>query len=81
MRYDFNKQLADTSRRYTFFAPQDSAWETLHVHQPSVYKKMFMSDFAYHVSYNYQYFDIIKENYLMEVNFFRQSKFWKDTLW
>ncbi|OXU31746.1 hypothetical protein TSAR_014061, partial [Trichomalopsis sarcophagae] len=48
MSHGFNERLGDPSMRFTFFAPQDKAWQDLHIMQPSVYKKMFMSDFAYH---------------------------------
>lgn len=51
MQYDFNNQLNDPKQRYTYFAPQDKAWKTLEVMQPSIHKKMFMQDFAYHVSH------------------------------
>uniref|UniRef100_A0ABD2VU11 FAS1 domain-containing protein n=1 Tax=Trichogramma kaykai TaxID=54128 RepID=A0ABD2VU11_9HYME len=49
MRHDFNSLLGNEKERYTFFAPQDRAWQHLQVMQPSLHKKMFMADFAYHV--------------------------------
>lgn len=50
MKQNFNELLGDPKKRYTFFAPSDKAWQTLQILQPSVYKKLFMDDFAYHVS-------------------------------
>lgn len=46
----FNDQLNNTQRRFTYFVPRDRAWQKTQYDYPSVYKKLFMKDFAYHVS-------------------------------
>lgn len=46
----FNSQLNDTQRRFTYFVPRDYAWNRLQIDYPSLHKKLFMRDFAYHVS-------------------------------
>lgn len=46
----FNEQLDDKNRRFTYFVPRDYAWQKLELEYPSTYKKLFMRDFAYHVS-------------------------------
>ncbi|XP_055908400.1 fasciclin-1 isoform X3 [Eupeodes corollae] len=45
---DFNVQLNNTQRRYTFFVPRDMAWQKTQFDYPSAHKKLFMRDFAYH---------------------------------
>lgn len=47
---EFNTQLNDTSRRFTYFVPRDWAWESTSKEFPSTHKKLFMPAFAYHVS-------------------------------
>ncbi|XP_043464800.1 fasciclin-1 isoform X2 [Leptopilina heterotoma] len=47
---DFNSQLSDTNKRFTFFAPKDSAWKATQITYPSTYKKLFMDDFSYHAT-------------------------------
>ncbi|XP_051171468.1 fasciclin-1 isoform X2 [Leptopilina boulardi] len=47
---DFNSQLSDTNKRFTFFAPKDAAWKHTQVDFPSTYKKLFMDDFSYHAT-------------------------------
>ncbi|XP_063703463.1 fasciclin-1 isoform X2 [Culicoides brevitarsis] len=44
----FNAQLNDTQRRFTYFVPRDYAWNRLQIDYPSLHKKLFMRDFAYH---------------------------------
>lgn len=46
----FNPQLNDTKRRFTYFVPRDKAWQKAELEYPSQHKKLFMKDFAYHVS-------------------------------
>lgn len=46
----FNAQLNDTTRRFTYFVPRDYAWTTTEINFPSTHKKLFMPEFAYHVS-------------------------------
>lgn len=48
-RNRFNEQLNGTTARYTYFVPRDRAWKSLENEYPSVYKKLFMPDFSYHV--------------------------------
>lgn len=50
MRSGFNTQLNDTTRRFTYFVPRDWAWQQTEIEFPSTHKKLFMQDFAYHVS-------------------------------
>ncbi|XP_043288919.1 fasciclin-1 isoform X3 [Venturia canescens] len=45
---DFNNQLNDTKKRFTYFVPRDSAWEIARISIPSTYKKLFMPQFNYH---------------------------------
>lgn len=45
----FNNQLNNTQRRFTYFVPRDKAWQKIAIDFPSVHKKLFMKDFAYHV--------------------------------
>lgn len=49
---DFNLQLNDTRRRFTYFVPRDWAWQQTQTEFPSTHKKLFMPDFYYHVSGN-----------------------------
>lgn len=46
----FNAQLNDTTRRFTYFVPRDWAWQQTEIEFPSTHKKLFMPEFAYHVS-------------------------------
>ncbi|XP_011502138.1 PREDICTED: fasciclin-1 [Ceratosolen solmsi marchali] len=66
MRHNFNDQLNDGKNRYTFFAPQDRAWQNLHIMQPSVYKKMFMPEFAYHTKQILERHLIVGEAFTMK---------------
>lgn len=47
-RHNFNDQLNDTTKRFTYFAPRDYAWNVAEISYPSTMKKLFMSDYAYH---------------------------------
>ncbi|XP_024946064.1 fasciclin-1 isoform X4 [Cephus cinctus] len=47
-RRDFNEQLSDTTKRFTYFVPRDYAWKNAEISYPSAYKKLFMPDFSYH---------------------------------
>lgn len=47
---DFNLQLNDTRRRFTYFVPRDWAWQQTEIEFPSTHKKLFMPEFFYHVS-------------------------------
>ncbi|XP_026680776.1 fasciclin-1 [Diaphorina citri] len=42
----FNDQLDNSRYRYTYFVPRDSAWKKIEIQSPSVYKKVFMQEFA-----------------------------------
>ncbi|XP_015431057.1 PREDICTED: fasciclin-1 [Dufourea novaeangliae] len=46
-RRDFNEQLNDTTKRFTYFAPRDYAWNVAEINFPSASKKLFMPDFSY----------------------------------
>lgn len=46
---DFNLQLNDSSRRFTYFVPRETAWENARIDFPSIHKKLFMGDFSYQV--------------------------------
>ncbi|XP_023170283.2 fasciclin-1 isoform X10 [Drosophila hydei] len=48
---NFNDQLNNTQRRYTFFVPRDKGWQKTELDYPSAHKKLFMRDFAYHSKY------------------------------
>ncbi|XP_020715778.1 fasciclin-1 isoform X4 [Ceratitis capitata] len=45
---DFNNQLNNTKRRFTYFVPRDKAWQKTKLDYPSTHKKLFMEDFSYH---------------------------------
>ncbi|XP_017796354.1 PREDICTED: fasciclin-1-like, partial [Habropoda laboriosa] len=47
-RQGFNDQLNDTTKRFTYFAPRDHAWNTAALLNPSASKKIFMPEFSYH---------------------------------
>ncbi|KAM7361184.1 fasciclin 1 Fas1 domain-containing isoform 5-T11 [Cochliomyia hominivorax] len=44
----FNEQLNNTQRRFTYFVTRDKGWQKTSLDFPSVHKKLFMKDFAYH---------------------------------
>ncbi|XP_075231724.1 fasciclin 1 Fas1 domain-containing, partial [Lycorma delicatula] len=46
---NFNFQLDDMRRRFTYFVPRDLAWHKLETRYPSAHKKIFMKDYVYHV--------------------------------
>lgn len=46
----FNEQLEETKKRYTYFVPRDYAWNKMEITYPTAHKKLFMHEFAYHVS-------------------------------
>lgn len=48
--HGFNYQLNDTTRKFTYFVPRDKAWYDARIQYPSAIKKLFMPEFAYHVS-------------------------------
>ncbi|XP_037942590.1 fasciclin-1 isoform X3 [Teleopsis dalmanni] len=45
---NFNEQLNNTQRRFTYFVPRDKGWQKTEIDLPSAHKKLFMKDFAYH---------------------------------
>ncbi|XP_078040746.1 fasciclin 1 Fas1 domain-containing isoform X2 [Augochlora pura] len=47
-RHAFNDQLNDTTKRFTYFAPRDYAWNVAEITYPSTMKKLFMPEFSYH---------------------------------
>ncbi|XP_029155310.1 fasciclin-1 isoform X2 [Nylanderia fulva] len=47
-RRSFNAQLNDTTKRFTYFAPHDEAWNNAATSYPSTIKKLFMAEFSYH---------------------------------
>lgn len=58
---NFNIQLDDTSKKFTYFVPRDFAWNRMETRYPSAHKKMFMKDFGYHVSNRFLSFSIYPE--------------------
>ncbi|XP_046682361.1 fasciclin-1 isoform X3 [Homalodisca vitripennis] len=46
---NFNIQLDDTSKKFTYFVPRDFAWNRMEARFPSAHKKMFMKDYGYHI--------------------------------
>ncbi|GFG33414.1 hypothetical protein Cfor_04085, partial [Coptotermes formosanus] len=46
---NFNEELGDTTKRFTYFVPRDFAWQKAEMSFPSAHKKLFMKDYAYHV--------------------------------
>lgn len=49
-RTGFNRQLNDTTKRFTYFVPRDWAWQQTETEFPSLHKKLFMPEYEYHVS-------------------------------
>ncbi|XP_015115106.1 fasciclin-1 isoform X3 [Diachasma alloeum] len=47
-RRNFNDQLGDTSKRFTYFVPYDKAWEDAKVVTPTAYNKLFLTNYDYH---------------------------------
>ncbi|XP_011302009.1 fasciclin-1 isoform X2 [Fopius arisanus] len=47
-RRNFNDQLGDTSKRFTYFVPYDRAWEEAKVVTPTAYTKLFLANYDYH---------------------------------
>ncbi|XP_050456093.1 fasciclin-1 isoform X2 [Cataglyphis hispanica] len=47
-RHNFNDQLNDTTKRFTYFAPHDDAWVRAAINFPSTVKKLFMPEFSYY---------------------------------
>ncbi|XP_043251597.1 fasciclin-1 isoform X3 [Colletes gigas] len=47
-RRGFNDMLKDTTKRFTYFAPRDYAWNVATISYPSTSKKLFMPEFSYH---------------------------------
>ncbi|XP_021919036.1 fasciclin-1 isoform X2 [Zootermopsis nevadensis] len=46
---NFNEELGDSTKRFTYFVPRDYAWHKAEIHFPSAHKKLFMKDYGYHV--------------------------------
>ncbi|XP_034949824.1 fasciclin-1 isoform X2 [Chelonus insularis] len=46
----FNQQLNDTTKRFTYFVPRNSAWEKVKTQIPSAYKKIFMPEYSYYAN-------------------------------
>ncbi|KAL1505831.1 hypothetical protein ABEB36_005303 [Hypothenemus hampei] len=44
----FNAQLNETNKKFTYFVPRNKAWQDAKVVMPSAIKKLFMYDYAYH---------------------------------
>ena len=44
----FTEKLDDRNKKFTFFVPRDKAWIAFQRMLPSVHKKLFMQDYAYH---------------------------------
>lgn len=77
-RNRFNEQLNTTTARYTYFVPRDYAWRSLENEFPSVYKKLFMPEFSYHVSLTTHF--VFAERNSSESNFvLRPTRFWSAT--
>lgn len=49
-RYDdWNLNLNNRNKRFTFFAPSQKAWDDLQIEMPTEYKQMSMDIYSYHV--------------------------------
>lgn len=46
---DWNWQLMDKTKQFTFFCPGEEAWKFMSKEMPTAYKQMRMSDFPHHV--------------------------------
>lgn len=67
-RNRFNEQLNGTTARYTYFVPRDRAWKGLENEYPSVYKKLFMPDFSYHVGFSPSCIFFFKSQLFLKAN-------------
>ncbi|KAK5649981.1 hypothetical protein RI129_001010 [Pyrocoelia pectoralis] len=47
---DFNVQLNNSKKKFTYFVPRDKAWADARLIQPSTVKKLFMRELGYYVS-------------------------------
>ncbi|KAF2894406.1 hypothetical protein ILUMI_11767, partial [Ignelater luminosus] len=45
---EFNAQLNNTLKKFTYFVPRDKAWYDARISLPSTVKKLFMKDFGYY---------------------------------
>lgn len=70
-RREFNNQLNETKKWFTYFAPRDYAWNVAEVTYPSTLKKLFMPGFSYHVS-------VINETKEDSLDSNRQGSHWQD---
>ncbi|XP_067144605.1 fasciclin-1 isoform X1 [Centruroides vittatus] len=46
---DWNWQLMDKTKQYTFFCPAEEAWKFMSIEMPTSYKQMRMTEFPHHV--------------------------------
>lgn len=65
MSSKFNDQLNETNKRFTYFVPRDWAWQQTEKEFPSTHKKLFMREYAYHVSVAFSFFSFLK--FLIEI--------------
>lgn len=47
---NFNAQLNDVTKRFTYFVPRDLAWQQVRTAIPSTFKVLFMPEYAAQVS-------------------------------
>lgn len=79
----FNERINGTQRhQYTYFVPSNAAWAQTELNLPTAYKKLFMQDYAYHVSIHRRYiwiFSCVICEMLKKMLFnFRLEISWKD---
>lgn len=67
-RTNFNGQLKNLNRKFTYFVPRDYAWQKAEIMFPSAHKKLFMPEFGYHVIIRHIYL-IIKRFRFLFINY------------
>lgn len=64
---NFNYQLNDTKKRFTYFVPSNKAWKDAEVDLPSAIKKVFMREYAFHATATLErHLVVSNESYTMD---------------
>ncbi|XP_056639804.1 fasciclin-1 isoform X4 [Diorhabda sublineata] len=64
---NFNYQLNNTKKQFTYFVPSNKAWKDAEVDLPSAIKKVFMKEYAFHATATLErHLVVSNESYTME---------------